>query len=236
MALPYFYNNSISCSTSSLLLNEENSKHIVQVLRMQNKEQLQLTDGRGNLFTAEIIDNNKKKCSVEIIKISCQPASINRISIAISLIKNNSRFEWFLEKATEIGVTEIIPLICERTEKQHFRFERMQGILISAMLQSQQTYLPVLHEPVKYEIYIERQKENTGQKFIAHCEEAKGKNNLFNIPPFHHPTILIGPEGDFSKSEIEAALANNFIPVTLGNTRLRTETAGIVAATLLSNL
>ena len=236
MALPYFYNNSISCSTSSLLLNEENSKHIVQVLRMQNKEQLQLTDGRGNLFTAEIIDNNKKKCSVEIIKISCQPASINRISIAISLIKNNSRFEWFLEKATEIGVTEIIPLICERTEKQHFRFERMQGILISAMLQSQQTYLPVLHEPVKYEIYIERQKENTGQKFIAHCEKAKGKNNLFTIPPFHHPTILIGPEGDFSKSEIEAALANNFIPVTLGNTRLRTETAGIVAATLLSNL
>lgn len=236
MALPYFYNNSIPGLSSSLILNEENSKHIVQVLRMKNDEQLQLTDGKGNLFTAQIIDNNKTKCSVEIIKISCQPASINNISIAISLIKNTGRFEWFLEKVTEIGVTEIIPLICERTEKQHFRFERVQEILISAMLQSQQTYLPLLHEPVKYEKYIERQKENTGQKFIAHCEEAKGKNNLSTIHPFNNPTILIGPEGDFSSHEIETALANNFIPVALGNTRLRTETAGIVAATLLANL
>ena len=236
MALPFFYTDPITTSEKTVVLNEENSKHIVQVLRMQNEEQLQLTDGRGNLFTAQIINNNKKKCKVEVIKtISFQrPAII--VSIAISLVKNNSRFEWFLEKATEIGVTEIVPLICERTEKQHFRFERMQGILISAMLQSQQTYLPVLHEPVKYEIYIERQKENTGQKFIAHCEEAKGKNNLSVIQPFNHPTILIGPEGDFSKPEIVAALANNFIPVALGNTRLRTETAGIVAATLLCNL
>ena len=246
MALPFFYIDTIQNDSLSIILNEENSKHIVQVLRMQNGEHLQLTDGKGNLFTAQIIDNNKKKCSVEIIKTINNPPSANNIIIAISLIKNHSRFEWFLEKATEIGVTEIIPLICTRTEKQHFRQERMKGILISAMLQSQQTWLPHLHESVKYEKYIENLKENTGQKFIAHCEESKLKHNLSTIQASKpvrtdvngggHTTILIGPEGDFTNIEIETALTNNFIPVALGNTRLRTETAGIVAATLLCNL
>ncbi len=236
MPLPFFYIETIQQNISSLILNEETSKHIVQVLRMQNGEQLQLTDGIGNLFTVEIIDNHKKKCSVGIIKTISNPPSTTNVSIAISLIKNNGRFEWFLEKATEIGVSAIIPLICERTEKQHFRLERMKGILISAMLQSQQTWLPTLHDPVKFEKYISLQKENTAQKFIAHCEEGNEKVQLSTIQQSRHSTVLIGPEGDFTKQEIITALENNFTPVALGNTRLRTETAGIVAATLLCNL
>jgi 16S rRNA (uracil1498-N3)-methyltransferase len=236
MALPFFYKENIETKEQGVVLDEDTSKHIVQVLRMQNGEQLQLTDGKGNLFTCEITDNNRKRCEVSIIQATDNRRRTTEITIAISLLKNSSRFEWFLEKATEIGVTEIIPLICTRTEKQNFRHERMNGILISAMLQSQQTWLPVLHEPVKFNEAIS--KATKQEKFIAHCEDESGKVQLTNklINKETNKLILIGPEGDFTKEEIEAALKNNFIPVALGDTRLRTETAGIVAATLLRNL
>ena len=156
-----------------------------------------------------------------------------KITIAISLLKNTNRFEWFLEKATEIGVSEIIPLICERTEKQKFRYDRMKGICISAMLQSQQTWLPILHEPKQFN-HLAIEQFGTQQKFIAHCNEASGKKNLSTFQPLNHSTILIGPEGDFTKQEIELALQNGFTPVSLGETRLRSETAGVVASVLLS--
>lgn len=233
MALPFFYIENPDIK-SSIVLSEETSKHIVQVLRMQNGEQLQLTDGKGSLFTAEITDNNRKRCAVSIIQTINQQRPTAGISIAISLVKNSSRLEWFLEKATEIGVTEIIPLICTRTEKQHFRFERMNGILISAMLQSQQTWLPLLHEPVKYNDAVTKAAQQ--QKFIAHCEDEKDKVQLA-VQPINKSTgklILIGPEGDFTKEEIDMALQHGFTPVALGDTRLRTETAGIVAAVLLT--
>src|SRR6202008_2255087 len=140
--------------TKELVLNEETSKHVVQVLRMQNGEQLNLTDGKGNLFTAAIIDNNKRGCVVKVLTNNQQPSTTNKISIAISLLKNTNRFEWFLEKATELGVNEIIPLLCDRTERTNFRHDRMNGILISAMLQSQQCWLPVLHEPIKFYDFV----------------------------------------------------------------------------------
>jgi 16S rRNA (uracil1498-N3)-methyltransferase len=236
MASPFFYTDDINTDSSQLVLNEETSKHVVQVLRMKNSEQLQLTDGKGNLFAAEIIDDHKKKCVVKVLSTENHPVPSKKITIAISLVKNNSRFEWFLEKATEIGVDEIIPLICERTEKQHFRFDRMKGILISAMLQSQQTWLPVLHEPEKFENLIMKQFDNC-KKLIAHCLPEGNKETIHHqVPKFSNQLILIGPEGDFTKNEIEAALNNNFLPVSLGDTRLRTETAGIVAAALLRNL
>ena len=232
MALPFFYIEEITAK-DNLVLNEETSKHMVQVLRMQNGEQLQLTDGKGNLFTAEIIDNNRKRCAVKIIQTTNHQQPTANITIAISLVKNANRFEWFLEKATEIGVTAIIPLICIRTEKQHFRQDRMQGILISAMLQSQQAFLPVLQEPIKLAEVINKATQE--QKFIAHCEDENNKvqlaSKLLNLST--SKLILIGPEGDFTKEEIQLALQNNFTPVALGNTRLRTETAGMVAATLL---
>ena len=231
MALPFFYSDEIKSTDSQFILNEETSKHAVQVLRMQNGGNIQLTNGKGNLFNAEIVDNNRKKCGLKIWSCSTRPSPSKKITIAISLVKNSTRFEWFLEKATEIGVSEIIPLLCSRTEKQHFRHERMKGILVSAMLQSQQTWLPVLHEPTKFSTFINT--SNTTKKFIAHCETGESRVELSACQPFGDSTILIGPEGDFSLDEIGLALQNNFLPIALGNTRLRTETAGVVAAALL---
>ena len=235
MALPFFYINEYKTSQKEIVLDEDTSRHVVQVLRMKEGEKLNLTDGKGNLITAEIADAHKKHCSVKIIDTRFTAQDSRKVTIAISLLKNTSRFEWFLEKATEIGVSEIIPLICERTEKQKFRYDRMKGICISAMLQSQQTWLPVLHEPKLFN-HLAIEQLDDQQKFIAHCEEASIKKQLSTFQPFNHSTILIGPEGDFSKEEIEFALQKSFIPVSLGETRLRTETAGIVAATLLCHI
>ena len=237
MALPFFYIADYNSSQNEIVLDEDTSRHVVQVLRMKEGEKLNLTDGKGNLIIAEIMDAHKKHCSANVNDSRFTPQSSRKITIAISLLKNSNRFEWFLEKATEIGILEIIPLICERTEKQKFRYDRMKGICISAMLQSQQCWLPVLREPVKYIEYIRSTKENTDStKLIAHCEDSAEKRNLSTFQSFNHLTILIGPEGDFTKDEIVVAIENNFIPVSLGETRLRTETAGVVAATLLSRV
>jgi len=239
MALPFFYKEDLVASSTGVVLDEATSKHVVQVLRMQNGEQLKLTNGKGILFIVEITDNNRKKCTVSVIQkseIANLPAGQaglkSAITIAISLIKNTTRFEWFLEKATEIGVSEIIPLICSRTEKTAFKFERMKTILVSAMLQSQQCWLPVLQEPKKFDQLVTAATQQ--QKFIAHCmDDAKRNLADLNNESLFSKIILIGPEGDFTADEIELALQNHFSAVSLGDTRLRTETAGIVAATLL---
>ena len=233
MPLPFFYTDEIKTSATQFVLNEETSRHVVQVLRMQHGEYLLLTDGNGNLFNAEIIDDSRKKCAVKILSVSTQPPPTKKNTVAISLVKNSTRFEWFLEKATELGVSEIFPLLCSRTEKQFFRHDRMKNIVISAMLQSQQTWLPVLNEPIKFTALLHT--STAQQKFIAHCEEENLKESLVSKLTFKSTQriILIGPEGDFTKDEITQALQNNYVAVALGNTRLRTETAGVVAATLL---
>lgn len=236
MALPFFYIESFDPSSKQILLDEETSRHAVQVLRMKEGEKINLTDGKGNLINAEIIEAHKKHCGVKIQTVTYEPQATRQTTIAISLLKNTNRFEWFLEKATEIGITEIIPLICERTEKQKFRFDRMKGICISAMLQSQQVWLLTLLEPKPFNHLAIQQFDNT-QKFIAHCDE--GNKHALKDPQIRtsaHSLICIGPEGDFTKGEIEMALKSDFIPVSLGETRLRTETAGIVAATLLRQI
>ena len=236
MPLPFFYNKEITIGLSQLVLNEETSRHVVQVLRMQMGDQLKLTDGKGNVFIAAIIDDHKKKCIVAIQSKEFQQPQERKITIGISLIKSASRFEWFLEKATEIGVTEIIPLICERTEKQHFRSDRMKSILVSAMLQSQQCWLPVLQEPVQFDNLIIKQFDNC-KKYIAHCLSESSKEQLHHqITKLSNQLILIGPEGDFTENEIQMAVQHHFIAVALGNTRLRTETAGVVAAVFLCNI
>jgi 16S rRNA (uracil1498-N3)-methyltransferase len=230
MTLPFFYIAEYNPGQKEIVLDEDTSKHIVQVLRMKEGEQLNLTDGKGNLITAEITNAHKKHCEVVIKAVSYEHRAARQITIAISLLKSTNRFEWFLEKATEIGVSEIIPLICERTEKEKFRLERMNSICISAMVQSQQCWLPLLYEPTKFDEFISRSIQK--QKFIAHCDEGN-KSQLTNQPIHESTVILIGPEGDFTKKEIELALQNGFIPISLGETRLRSETAGVVAATLL---
>jgi 16S rRNA (uracil1498-N3)-methyltransferase len=236
MSTPFFYINDYDASQKQIVLNEETSKHIVQVLRMKAGEKINLTDGKRSLLICEIIDDHKKHCRAEVKETRFKEQGTKKVSVAISLLKNANRFEWFLEKATEIGVAEIIPLICDRTEKEKFRFERMQGICISAMLQSQQTWLPVLQEPIKFENLVTEQFDDCS-KYIAHCIDEESKMQLYHqISKSSNQLICIGPEGDFTPKEIELALQNKFIPVSLGETRLRTETAGVVAATLLTHL
>jgi 16S rRNA (uracil1498-N3)-methyltransferase len=233
--LPYFYHPSAGLAGDELLLDEDNSRHIVQVLRMRQGEKLQLTDGKGTLLTAGIIDDHKKRCLVRIESAIHQAQPERNTGIAISPLKNASRFEWFLEKATEIGVRVIIPLLSDRTERQHYKPDRWRTILVSALLQSQQTWLPELSEPMTFAGLIASAKAD--QRLIAHCLEApRPTNSLSDIVRTQRPAsslILIGPEGDFSQKEVELALGEGFVPVTLGNNRLRTETAGVVAATLL---
>lgn len=235
MALAYFYIPGYDAASPELVLDEDNSRHIVQVLRMKPGELLQLTDGKGALLTAEIIDDHKKKCRVTVRSVSTLPPPANPVAIAISPLKNASRFEWFLEKATEIGVGTLIPLVCDRTERTSMRPDRLHNILVSAMLQSRQAWLPVLAEPAPFPQLV--RSAPPGRHFIAHCLETPAATTSLaqlaaegsELPAL----ILIGPEGDFSPAEVTLALSIGFRPVTLGPNRLRTETAGVVAATLL---
>ncbi|HXB05955.1 MAG TPA: RsmE family RNA methyltransferase [Puia sp.] len=253
--LPYFYVSSVDAVGNDLVLDEDNSRHIVQVLRMKPGQKLQLTDGKGALLTATIVDDHKKKCRVRVDSIANQAPPERQVAIAISPLKNASRFEWFLEKATEIGVTTIIPLLSERTERQHHRPDRWRGILVSALLQSQQAWLPVLPVPVPFAQLVVGIRGEGGliagvsgedgpiaglkadQRLIAHCLDVprptESLAGLVRTKPAASTLILIGPEGDFSATEVELALAGGFVPVTLGKNRLRTETAGVVAASLL---
>lgn len=233
MALPFFYEASLDTAAATILLDEPTSKHVVQVLRMGEGEALQLTDGKGNLVTASIADANRKRCLISITVVEQISPPLKTVVLAVSPVKNASRFEWLLEKATEIGVQQIVPLLCERTEKQHLRMERLQGILVSAMLQSQQCWLPQLQEPIKFAQFVAQ--ATADQKFIAHCLEIDKQPLQQHASASANRLIVIGPEGDFTAAEIDLALQQGFMPVTLGNTRLRTETAAIVAATLLVN-
>lgn len=235
MQLPIFFTQEIAPLHQSLMLDEDASRHVSQVLRMRAGEQLQLTDGRGNLLTGEITDSHKKHTAIRITNSTFLDAPKRKVTIAISLLKNANRFEWFLEKATELGIREIVPLICERTERQHFRHDRMQAVLVSAMLQSRQAWLPELQEPVKFNEYVSSVEE-TAQKFVGYLDEEHKKNLSEVIDAARNSIALIGPEGDFTKDEIMLALKHGFLPVSLGETRLRTETAGVVAAVLLSRL
>ena len=154
MALSYFFVESLV--EKNIQLDEDTSKHVISVLRMQKGEELLLTDGKGNKARAQVIDDNRKRCVVQVIAIDKEEEVVPKIAIAISITKNSARFEWFLEKATEIGINEIIPLLCDRTEKEKFRYDRMKGILVSALLQSQQTWLPHLHEPTAFQDLIKQ--------------------------------------------------------------------------------
>ncbi|MFY8129059.1 MAG: RsmE family RNA methyltransferase [Chitinophagaceae bacterium] len=233
MQLPFFYEEDLPKQHVLFTLNEDTSKHCVQVLRMKVGEQLQLTNGKGLLATASITTAHKKNTVVQILNIAATNPPLQQILIAISPLKNATRLEWFLEKATEIGVTKIQLIVCSRTEKQHIKFERYKSIVIAAMLQSQQTWMPILEQPIKFGSIFEYDTSTT--KLIAHCVSGEQKFLISDIKLTNQSSILIGPEGDFTPLEIEAALVHQYKPISLGNTRLRTETAGVVAATLLKN-
>jgi 16S rRNA (uracil1498-N3)-methyltransferase len=228
----YFYLASLSRVTEVFTLDEPASRHIVQVLRMQEGEALVLTDGMGLRAMAIILDAHKKHCRVKISEKKFQKSDVSHVTIALSVLKNTNRFEWFLEKATELGVSEIIPLKCSRTEKQQFRMERMQSIVESALIQSQQSWMPLLQEPVSFDDFVGQAVSD--QKFIAHCEPGE-KRQLGEMidTSLSSQLILVGPEGDFTTEEISVARQAGFIAVHLGDHRLRSETAAVAAAAVL---
>jgi 16S rRNA (uracil1498-N3)-methyltransferase len=232
MELPFFYLADIPAEAAELILPEETSKHIVSVLRMQEGDELQLTNGRGKIVRASIQKAHKKNCTLKTVDVMQSVDSRKPVSLAISLLKNPGRFEWMLEKVTEIGIHAVIPLISHRTERQHFRADRMKNIMVSAMLQSQQSWLTEITEPVPFTEVIS--KGGYENKLIAHCLLEQRISLREASDQKGSSIILIGPEGDFSPTEITAALGQGYTPVMLGDTRLRTETAGVVAATLLS--
>lgn len=223
-----FYNSEIQPFATNFTFDKEESRHIVKVLRKKEGDIIHISNGTGYLFTSEIIFANDKKCEVKITGEKFHEPAPYSLHLAVAPTKMNDRYEWFLEKATEIGITEITPIICDHSERTIFKADRFEKIIQSAMKQSLQYYMPKLNEPVAFNSFIKEQRE--GLLFIAHCEETEKRLLKNAVAPKKEVTILIGPEGDFSTKEITLALQQNYIPVSLGNTRLRTETAAVVAA------
>lgn len=230
--LPSFYEPLISLSTTHFELSEETSKHCVQVLRMQVGDSLLITNGLGAVFTAQLQVAHKKHSAVQILSQQTLPNPTQKIILGISLLKNAVRLEWLFEKATEMGVHTIVPLLCDRTIHERFKMDRMQHIIQSAMIQSQQAWLPVLSAPLPYQDFFNQYKAE--QQYIAHCEPHP-KTSIKTLRPSQNCILLIGPEGDFSPKEIELALQYQYQAIHLGPTRLRTETAGIFALSVLKN-
>ncbi|MEI8204550.1 MAG: 16S rRNA (uracil(1498)-N(3))-methyltransferase [Bacteroidota bacterium] len=219
------------------LLNETESRHCIRVLRLEKGDTVWLTDGKGTLFESIIVDDNIKQCSLSIIKaIQDHRKSNFNLHIAASYTKNPDRFEWFVEKATEIGIQQITPLLCDRTERIKIKSERLEKLLISALKQSQQTYLPTLHPSETFLSFVAN-KQTVNEKYIAYCDDAGSIEHLAKqYQPGSDVIILIGPEGDFTEKEINFAFENNYKPISLGESRLRTETAALYACTCINLL
>ncbi|MDR7372227.1 16S rRNA (uracil(1498)-N(3))-methyltransferase [Flavobacterium aquidurense] len=222
-----FYNPDIDETTETFSFDKEESRHIIKVLRKKDSDILHVTNGLGLLFETEITLASDNKCIVEVLSIKKSPKPKFHLHLAVAPTKMNDRFEWFLEKATEIGIQEITPVFCDRSERKVINLERFEKIILSAMKQSNETYLPKLNEAISFKEFIKQKTD--GLQLIAHCEETDKKSLKEVLKPNENVTILIGPEGDFSEKEIALALENNYQPVALGNTRLRTETAAVVA-------
>ena len=227
-----FYNASLDNSISQVTFPSEESRHIIKVLRKKEGDLLHITNGKGDLFEAEIVDSNPKKCKVQVVSHSKKHPTKHWLHMVVAPTKMNDRFEWFLEKATEIGVNEITPIICEQSERRVVKPERLQKVVLSAMKQSLQTYLPKLNPAINFKDFIEN--DQHGLLFIAHCEDDEKTELKRRVAPDNDVTILIGPEGDFSRREITLAREKGFLPVSLGKNRLRTETAAIVACTTVA--
>ncbi|POY37067.1 16S rRNA (uracil(1498)-N(3))-methyltransferase [Solitalea longa] len=214
-------------------LNEEESKHCVRVLRLVNGDIIYLIDGKGGFYKTEIVDAHPKRCALKVLEVEQQYGKRNfYLHIAIAPTKNIERIEWFLEKVTEMGVDEITPIICQRSERKDVKTDRLNKIIISAMKQSLKAYQPKLNDSIDFKRFIVQSNEKV--KFIAHCLDTDRKSLGQSYHKETEVLVLIGPEGDFSEEEITLAMNNGFAPITLGESRLRTETAGVVACAQLN--
>lgn len=223
-----FYNPNIDNESSEVIFDKEESRHIVKVLRKTEGDLLNLTNGKGYFFEAKLVSTDPKKCIAKLIKAELQEPLPYSLHLAVAPTKLNDRYEWFLEKATEIGVTEITPIICDHSERRVIKKERYEKIVQSAMKQSLKAYLPKLNSPVSFKEFI-KGNPNWDKKLIAHCYKSDKQSIKSVIEQEKSTLILIGPEGDFSNEEISMAIKHDFIAISLGNSRLRTETAALIA-------
>ena len=233
MQLFYAPEISLPCYT----LSEEESKHCVRVLRMRVGDELHLTDGRGTLYRCKVVDDNAKRCTVEVVDSTPEYEKMSyELSLAVAPTKNIDRYEWFLEKATEVGITEVYPIECDHSERRQIKAEREEKVITSAVKQSLKAYHPTLHSLTDVRKIIEM--DFDGEKYIAHCNSELGEREYLGsqLKKGGNVLILIGPEGDFSPEEIKFALQNGFKAISLGNQRLRTETAAVVATVLVSTI
>ena len=217
-------------------LSEEESKHCIRVLRMGRGDELHLTDGRGVLYRCKIVDDNVKRCMVEVCEQTPATPLPYHLVMAVAPTKNIDRYEWFLEKATEVGVAEVYPIESAHSERRQIKLDRELKVITSAVKQSLKMFHPTLHDmtPVKQLMA----QPFDGQKYIAHCNSELGEREYLGkiLKKGGNVLILIGPEGDFSPEEITFALQNGFKPISLGDQRLRTETAAVVATVMVSTL
>lgn len=231
MSLPLFYQAHFDEKLGHCSLDEDTSRHLVQVLRMREGDRFRLTQGLGTDAQMILRTAHKKNSVAEIEMVRTVPSPARRTAMAVAPLKNNSRYEWLLEKLTELGMGDIYPVITQRTEKQQLREERLRNILVSAMIQSQQCWLPRLHTPISFAALL-KELSNFDQKLIAHCMEGP-KEKIQVAGEAASCILLIGPEGDFTAAELQSALEAGCRPVHLGETRLRTETAAMAGAVLL---
>ena len=214
-------------------LPADEAAHALRVLRLQPGDEVRLTDGQGGFYHARISECNRKRCMVEVIEREEQaPLWRGHLHLALAPTKNMDRMEWLAEKATEIGFDELTFLNCQWSERRIVKGERIEKILISAMKQSLKARLPKLNDITDFAQFVKQ--PVGGQKFIAHCHEGEKTPLRQALQPAQDALVLIGPEGDFSPDEVALAVAEGFTPVTLGNTRLRTETAALVAVHLMN--
>ena len=232
-----FFTPDLNPSLENFILSEEESKHAIRVLRMDTGDCLHLIDGRGGLYEAQIIDPHPKRTVITILNVEEEfQRPKYHLHIAVGPTKNIDRIEWFLEKATEVGIQEITPVICEHSERKEVKLDRLNKVVVAAMKQSLKAYLPKLNPAVSFKQFLREIPKEGVQKAIAHCVDAEKKYLNQVLEPDQHYIILIGPEGDFSEDEIDLALQMGFHPISLGEARLRTETAALAACMEVSLL
>lgn len=231
-----FYSTNLA--GNKIILESEEAAHATRTLRMREGEKLWVTDGQGHIYETELQKVTKTIAECHIINTTTHTARPTAIHLAIAPTKMMERLEWCLEKCTEIGISQITPLLCQRSERKQLRLDRCEKIVLSAMKQSGQSFLPKLNELTDFKSFVK--KANATQKYIAHCDEKTVVTTLKqateDLRAAKEVLILIGPEGDFTPEEIKLALQSNFKALSLGNTRLRTETAGVYAVTAVNLL
>ena len=231
-----FYSNNINKSNKRIIILDQENSHLIKVLRKKTGDNVNITDGKGFLYSCSIIESDKNKSILEIEKSVEFKNDSPKLKVAISLTKNKDRFEWFLEKATEIGVNEITPLICRYSERNKVNLERSIKILVSSMKQSLRYRLPIINKPVNFKDYIMSKSKNKVDSFIATCLNSDISLLKEKLIKGNDSEIMVGPEGGFSKNELDLAKKAKFVPVSLGEGRLRTETAGVMVCSIFSTI